>query len=104
MRTAMKQVLFVGMLLVSAPALTHTQGATSPAANTPAPMAENFVQPVPRQPSHDPWDVVPAIAPYRNLADALKEAAKPGEASPLNPSCEGKTGDACVRSGEAPKR
>jgi hypothetical protein len=98
----MKQVLFAGMLLVSAPALT--QGATSRAANTPAPMPENLVQPGPRQPAHDPWDVVPAMAPYRNWADALKEAAKPGEASPLNPSCEGKTGDACVRSLEAPKR
>jgi hypothetical protein len=98
----MKQVLFVGMLLVSAPALT--QGPRSRAANTPAPMAKNLVQPGPRQPSHDPWDVVPSMAPYRNLADALKEAAKPGEASPLNPSCEGKTGDACVRSVEAPKR
>ena len=100
----MKHVLFIGMLFVSAPALTQTQGANSSAANAPPPAANNLVQPSPRQASHDPWDVVPAMAPYRNLADALKEGWKSGEASPLNPSCEGKTGDACVRSAESPKR
>jgi hypothetical protein len=100
----MNRPLFIGMLLVSAPALSQTQGATSPAAKTPLPAAGNLAQPDPRQPSHDPWDIVPAIAPYRNWADALKTTSKPGEASPLNPSCEGKTGDACVRSEEPPRR
>jgi hypothetical protein len=99
----MKRPLFIGILFVSGPALAQTQGATNPTANPPRP-AGNLVQPGPRQPSHDPWDVVPAIAPYRNWADGLKAASKPGEASPLNPSCEGKTGDACVRSVEPPKR
>jgi hypothetical protein len=100
----MKHVLFIGMLLASVPALAQSQRATSPATNAPPPAAEEPIPSAARQPSHDPWDVVPVIAPYRNLADALKAGAEPGEASPLNPSCEGKTGDACVRSVEPPKR
>jgi hypothetical protein len=48
----------------------------------------------------NPWDVTPP-SPQRNLADSLKATSKPGQASPLNPSCEGKTGDACVRSEES---
>jgi len=68
----MKNVLFIGALLVTAS----------------APVRAN------------PWDVTPP-APYRNLADSLKATSKPGQASPLNPSCEGKTGDACVRSEES---
>src|SRR5204863_7196640 len=45
----------------------------------------------------NPWDQVPTTAPYKNLADSLQATSKPGQASPLNPSCEGQTGDACVR-------
>jgi hypothetical protein len=64
-----KNVLFIGALLVTT--------STSVQAN--------------------PWDEVQP-PPYKNLADAVKATGEPGRASPLNPSCEGMTGDACVRS------
>lgn len=91
----MKHVLFIGTLLVSAPALAQIP--PQPGRTTLQPKGE------PAQTPSNPWDVVPAAAPYRNLAEAIKATSKPGEASPLNPSCEGETGDACVRS-EEPKR
>ena len=68
----MKNVLFIGVLLVTAS----------------APVRAN------------PWDVTPP-SPYRNLADSLKATSGPGRASALNPSCEGMRGDACVRSEES---
>jgi hypothetical protein len=46
----------------------------------------------------NPWDQVPSTVPYKNLADAVKASTPPGQQSALNPSCEGKTGDACSRS------
>ena len=49
----------------------------------------------------NPWDVVPPTAPQKSIADEIKATARPGQPSPLNPSCEGKTGDACVRSAQA---
>lgn len=49
----------------------------------------------------NPWDVVPPTAPQKSVADQIKATAQPGQPSPLNPSCEGKTGDACVRSAQA---
>jgi hypothetical protein len=46
----------------------------------------------------NPWDVVPATTPDKSLADDIKAASRPGQPSPLNPSCAGMTGDQCVRS------
>jgi len=49
----------------------------------------------------NPWDETPRTAPYKNLADAVKATTQPGQPSTLNPSCEGMSGDACVRSAES---
>lgn len=49
----------------------------------------------------NPWDLVPDQPPYKSLADSIKATAQPGQASPLNPSCEGMTGDACVKSAQS---
>ena len=46
----------------------------------------------------NPWDVVPPTPPYKNLADEITATSRPGQPSPLNPSCAGMTGDQCVRS------
>ena len=46
----------------------------------------------------NPWDLVPPTPPYKNLADEIKATSRPGQPSPLNPSCAGMTGDQCVRS------
>ncbi len=100
----MKLVSLIGALLVSGPALAQTQN-TMPVTNAPPPEAVNFVQPkAPIQAAANPWDIVPPVAPYRNLADQIRATSKPGQASPLNPSCEGERGDQCVRSAEPPKR
>jgi hypothetical protein len=66
----MKSALLIGALLVAAS--TSAQG--------------------------NPWDVVPPTPPYKNLADEIMATSKPGQSSALNPTCEGMTGDACVRS------
>ena len=49
----------------------------------------------------NPWDLVPPTPPYKNLADEIKATSRPGQPSPLNPSCAGMTGDQCVRSEQA---
>lgn len=49
----------------------------------------------------NPWDVASQTPPYKNLAEEIKATSKPGQASALNPSCEGMTGDACVRAEES---
>ena len=46
----------------------------------------------------NPWDQVPSTVPYKNIADTVKASSPSGQQSALNPSCEGKTGDACSRS------
>ena len=91
----MKHILFIGTILLSTQAIAQTSPQPR---NTP-------VQPqsLPGQTSSNPWEDLPTVVPYRNLAEAIKATSKPREASPLNPSCEGMTGDACVRS-EEPKR
>ena len=71
-----------------------------PTPDDPPPLAD----PRPRATSSNPWNSLPEVAPYQNLADSLKATAAPGQPSPLNPSCEGKTGDQCVRSAEQQPR
>ena len=98
----MKQIALMGTLLASAPALAQAQS-TTPVTNAP-PAASNFVeQQRPSQTSSNPWDVVPPKVPYWNLVEEITATSKPGQPSPLNPSCAGKRGDECVRSAEAPK-
>jgi len=102
----MQYLSLISALLVSAPVLAQTQSGTTPVTNALPRAADNIIQPPsgPNQTLSNPWDIVPPMVPYRNLADEIKAASKPGQASPLNPSCEGKTGDACVRSAEPPRR
>src|SRR5690349_13866707 len=95
---AMKKISLNGSLLFSNPALASAQSSTTLVTNVP-PLAAHLGQrgtQVP-QTAHDPWDVVPPMVPYRNLADEVKATSKPGQASPLNPNCEGKTDDAIDR-------
>lgn len=101
----MKYLLFIVALVISAPVLGQAKG-TIPATASPPPVAVGVARPAPSadQASSNPWDIVPAVVPYRNLADALKENAGPGQPSPLNPTCEGMTGEACVRSSNQPER
>jgi hypothetical protein len=96
----MKCVIFLGVLAVSASALAQAQSPKTPPTNGPLTPGQ-FVQP--GAPSN-PWDIVPPTAPYRNLAEAIKATQVSGQASPLNPSCEGKTGAECARSAAPPKR
>ena len=102
----MKYLVFLVALVITAPVFGQTKG-TSPAvtSNSP-PVAAGVAQmgTSSDQTSSNPWDVLPAAAPYRNLADALKANAGPGQPSPLNPTCEGMTGDECVRSANRPER
>ena len=91
----MKQ-LFIGALVAAAPAFGQANSPPPPPGNTPPP-----AQPVPAM--HDPWDMLPATVPYRNIADAVEKSAVPGQPSPLNPSCEGMTGDACVKAEQRPR-
>jgi hypothetical protein len=100
----MKLIILFGALLATAPTSAQTQTDKAPVTNvSPAPA---LVQPQgrPGQTSSNPWDSLPAMTPYRKLADEIKAGAKQGEQSPLNPGCQGKTGDECVRSAKPPKR
>lgn len=101
----MKYLLFIVALVISAPVLGQAKG-TIPATASPPPVAVGVARPgmSADQASSNPWDIVPAVVPYRNLADALKESSGPGQPSPLNPTCEGMTGEACVRSSNQPER
>lgn len=95
----MKSLVLLAALLIASPALAQSN---APAPNPPATNAPASVS-QPSQPIHDPWDDVPATVPYKNVADAIKDSARPGEPSPLNPSCEGMTGEQCVRAAEKPQ-
>ena len=82
----------IGAILVSAPATGQTRSGTTADPNALPRATYNVVQQqnAPGQPASNPWDIVPPTTPYRHIADEIKAAAKPGQPSPLNPSCEGK--------------
>jgi hypothetical protein len=98
----MKYLVLIGALVVTTPALGQTKGTTRAA--PPVAVTAGQLGTSAAQTSSNPWDSLPAVAPYRNLAEAIKESSGPGQPSPLNPTCEGMTGDACVRSGNRPER
>jgi hypothetical protein len=92
----MNLIVLIGALIAAAPPVA--QAGKAPITNAP---------PTPRAPSQtssNPWDSLPAMTPYRKLAEEIRAEGKAGQASPLDPGCQGKTGDECVRSMEPPKR
>lgn len=90
----MNSLVLVSVLLAASPAFAQQN---APASDPPArPALEKGV-------FHDPWDVMPVTIPYKNRSDAIKDSARPGQPSPLNPSCEGMTGDACARAAVQPR-
>jgi len=101
-----RYIVFIGALVMTAPALGQTKGTVPAVTINPPPATTGLATPGASagQTSSNPWDSLPALAPYRNLADALKQSSGPGQPSPLNPTCEGMTGDACVRSANRPER
>ena len=103
----MKVISIIGALLLSAPAVALPQNSpVPPGTNVPPPASTDLVQPprAPGQMSSNPWDSLPAMTPYRKLADDIKAQSGQAPVSPLNPSCAGKTGEECVREAEVPKR
>ena len=90
----MKSLVLVAALLAASPASAQQNAPASDPRSGPAPQKGAF---------HDPWDDMPATVPYKNRADALKDTEVPGQPSPLNPSCEGLTGDACTRAAAQPR-
>jgi len=90
----MKLLFLVAALLAASPASAQQNAPASDPPARPAPEKGAF---------HDPWDVMPATVPYKNRSDALKDSKVPGQPSPLNPSCEGMTGDACTRAAAQPR-
>jgi len=93
-----KYALLLSALVLSAPVLAQNEDT-----QTPKNYEANSTKATPHS-SHtsNPWDVVPTTVPYKLVGEALLTTAKHGDPSPLNPSCAGMTGDACIRSASQP--
>ena len=116
----MKIIPLAAALLASAslPAQTQTTAPADTPTRPPEPASPDNAEakvpaaPAPRsEPTDTPATVLdaapenariaPPTSPDRELAEEIDAKAQPGQQSPINPSCEGKTGDDCVRSAKA---